>query len=255
MTRPRKVKGYGWLPDLPDQRDHRYTMPPAIAGDLPPRVDLRPTCPPVYDQGELGSCTAQAIAGAIEFDQQRQGLTELTPSRLFIYYNERLIEHSTEVDAGAMPRDGIKVVASVGSPPEADWPYDIDRFAERPSARAFRDAARHRIARYERLPRDLDQMRACLASGFPFILGFAVYESFEGPEVRRTGRMTMPRAGERVIGGHAVLAVGYVDRERRFIVRNSWGTAFGLGGYFTMPYQYLLQRPLSADFWTIRLVR
>jgi C1A family cysteine protease len=130
----------------------------------------------------------------------------------------------------------------------------VDRFDVRPPAKAFRDALPHRVARYERLPRDLDHMRGCLASGFPFILGFAVYESFEGAEVRRTGRMTMPRVGERVIGGHAVLAVGYADRGRRFVVRNSWGAAFGMDGYFTMPYQYLLQRPLSADFWTIRLV-
>jgi C1A family cysteine protease len=255
MTLARTVKGYGWLPDLPDQRDHRYSAPESVRGDLPPRVDLRPVCPPVYDQGELGSCTAQAIAGAIEFDQLRQGIPEFTPSRLFIYYNERVIEDSVEIDGGAMPRDGIKVVASLGAPAENDWPYDVGRFDVRPPARAYSDALPHRIARYERLPRDLDHMRGCLASGFPFILGFAVYESFEGPEVRRTGRMTMPGMGERVIGGHAVLAVGYIDREHRFIVRNSWGTAFGMGGYFTMPYAYLLQRPLSADFWTIRLVR
>jgi C1A family cysteine protease len=255
MTLPRKVKGYGWLPDLPDQRDRHYSAPASVRGDLPPRVDLRPACPPVYDQGELGSCTAQAIAGAIEFDQRRQRMPEFTPSRLFIYYNERVIEDSVDVDGGAMPRDGIKVVASLGAPPEDDWPYEVDRFDARPPAKAFRDALPHRVARYERLPRDLDHMRGCLASGFPFILGFAVYESFEGPEVRRSGRMTMPRVGERVIGGHAVLAVGYLDRERRFIVRNSWGASFGIGGYFTMPYQYLLQRPLSADFWTIRLVR
>jgi len=182
-------------------------------------------------------------------------MTEFTPSRLFIYYNERVVEQSVEVDGGAMPRDGIKVVASLGAPPESDWPYVIDRFADRPPARAFRDAGRHRIARYQRLPRDLDFMRGCLASGFPFIFGFAVYESFEGPKVRRTGRLKMPLAGERAIGGHAVLAVGYLQRESRFIVRNSWGPEFGMAGYFTIPYRYLMERKLSGDFWTIRLVR
>lgn len=255
MTEPRKVKGYGWLPDLPDHRDLRYSAPAAVRAELPPRVDLRPNCPPVYDQGELGSCTAQAIAGAIEFDQLRQGIREFTPSRLFIYYGERAIEGSVDIDGGAMPRDGIKVVASIGAPPESDWPYDIDRFADRPSDRAFTDALRHRIARYERLPRDLDHMKGCLADGFPFILGFAVFESFEGPEVRRSGRLNMPRRDERVIGGHAVLAVGYVERDRRFIVRNSWGPSFGMDGYFTMPYRYVLERKLAADFWTIRTVR
>jgi C1A family cysteine protease len=255
VAEPRKVKRYGWLPDLPDQRDRLYAVPAHLAGELPARVDLRPECPPVYNQGELGSCTAQAIAGAIEFDQLRQGLAEFTPSRLFIYYNERVIERAVDIDAGAMPRDGIKVVASLGAPPEADWPYNIDRFADEPPARAYLEAERHRVSRYERLPRDTELMLGCLASGFPFIFGFAVYESFEGPEVARSGRLVMPGKGERVIGGHAVLAVGYIQRESRFIVRNSWGPTFGMDGYFTIPYQYLLQRRLSGDFWTIRVVR
>jgi len=208
----------------------------------------------VYDQGNLGSCTAQAIAGAIEFDMLRQGLAAFTPSRLFIYYNERVIEHCVDFDQGAMPRDGIKVVAGLGAPPESDWPYEVDRFAEEPPARAFRDARRHRVSRYERLSRDLAHMRGCLASGFPFVFGFAVYEGFEGPVVRRTGRLDLPGNKERLIGGHAVLAVGYRDRERRFLVRNSWGPGFGMDGYFSIPYDYLLERRLSGDFWTIRLV-
>ena len=250
----RQTKRYGWLPDLPDQRDLLYTAPPPPAAELPPLVDLRPLCPAVYDQGDLGSCTAQAIAGAIEFDMLRQGLPAFTPSRLFIYYNERVIEHCVDVDHGAMPRDGIKVVAGLGAPPESDWPYDVDRFAEEPPQRAFRDARRHRVSRYERLSRDLGHMRGCLASGFPFVFGFAVYEGFEGPGVRRTGRLDLPGRKERLIGGHAVLAVGYRDRDRRFLVRNSWGPGFGMDGYFSIPYDYLLERRLSADFWTIRLV-
>ena len=255
MAHPRKIKRYGWLPDLPDQRDLLYSVPSGAPRELPPVVDMRPRCPPVYDQGELGSCTAQAIAGAIEFDQLRQGLTEYTPSRLFIYYNERVIEHSVDQDLGAMARDGIKAVAALGAPAEALWPYVVDRFAEPPPERAYADAARHRVSRYERLPRDLDHMRACLASGYPMVFGFSVYESFEGEAVRRTGRLEMPAPDERVIGGHAVLAVGYLDAERRFIVRNSWGPGFGMDGYFTMPYDYLLERSLSADFWTIQTVR
>jgi len=251
---PRKTKRYGWLPDLPDQRDLPYAAPAAVLQELPPLVDLRPQCPAVYDQGALGSCTAQAIAGAIEFDMLRQELPAFTPSRLFIYYNERVIEHCVDVDHGAMPRDGIKVVAGLGAPPEKDWPYEVDRFAEPPPKRAFRDARHHRVSRYERLSRDLPHMQGCLASGFPFVFGFAVYEEFEEPEVQRTGRLGMPKPRERLIGGHAVLAVGYVERDRRFLVRNSWGPTFGMDGYFSIPYEYLLERRLSADFWTIRLV-
>ncbi|MFN2462549.1 MAG: C1 family peptidase [Candidatus Dormibacteria bacterium] len=252
---PRRNKRYGWLPDLPDQRDLLYAAPGHVLVDLPPSVDLRPQCPPVYDQGDLGSCTAQAIAGAIEFDLLRQHLPAFTPSRLFIYYNERVIEHCVEADHGAMPRDGIKVVASIGAPPEADWPYEVERFADRPPGQAYEEALQHRVSRYERLPRDLDHMLGCLASGFPFVFGFAVYEAFEGPEVRDTGRLDLPAAGERLIGGHAVLVVGYDAADRRFMVRNSWGPGFGMEGYFTIPFDYLLERRLSADFWTIRLVR
>jgi C1A family cysteine protease len=236
---PRQTKRYGWLPDLPDQRDLLYAAPSGVVGELPALVDLRAHCPPVYDQGDLGSCTAQAA---------------FTPSRLFIYYNERVIEHCVEVDHGAMPRDGIKVVSKLGAPPEIEWPYEVDRFAEPPSQRAYRDARKHRVSRYERLPRDLGHIKGCLASGFPLVFGFAVYESFESPEVQRSGILDMPSPRERLIGGHAVLAVGYVERERRFLVRNSWGPKFGMDGYFSIPYDYLLERRLSGDFWTIRLV-
>src|SRR5689334_14620089 len=119
---------YGWIPDLPDHNDHFYSAPLHILKALPPLVDLRPHCPPVYDQGDLGSCTANAIAGAIEFDQIKQQLSEATPSRLFIYYNERVIEHSVSTDSGAMIKDGVKSVAKQGVCAETEWPYIIDQF-------------------------------------------------------------------------------------------------------------------------------
>jgi C1A family cysteine protease len=129
---PRKIKGYGWIPDLPDHRDHLYAAPPPRLTALPPSTDLRPQCPPVYDQGQLGSCTANAIAGAIEFDQMKQGQTPFVPSRLFIYYNERDIEGTVGSDSGAQIRDGIKSVAQQGVCPEPEWPYDITKFTEKP---------------------------------------------------------------------------------------------------------------------------
>ena len=119
----RKIAGYGWKPDLPDQRDFSYSV--SRAGQAAPTlVDLRPQCPPVYDQGQIGSCTANAIAAALEFDMMRQQQEAFTPSRLFIYYNERLMEGTVASDAGANIRDGIKSVASVGDCPETLWPYD-----------------------------------------------------------------------------------------------------------------------------------
>lgn len=254
MTR-RRVKRYGWIPDLPDHRDRIYAAPLARLGALPSSVDLRAGCPPVYDQGSLGSCTANAIAAALEFDQMKQLATDVfVPSRLFIYYNERVIEGTVDADSGAMIRDGIKCVARQGGPHERLWPYQIARFRTKPSRPAYADGLDHQALLYERLTQTSDQLRGCLASGDPFVFGFAVYESFESQAVQRTGHAPMPRPGEAQLGGHAVLCVGYDDGRRWFIARNSWGAAWGLKGYFTLPYEYLLDQNLSDDFWTIKKV-
>ena len=251
---PRKIQGYGWNPDIPDGRDFMYAAPPAVVTQLPPQVDLRTQCPGVYDQGQLGSCTANAIAGALEFDQMKQKEQLFTPSRLFIYYNEREIEGTVASDSGAQIRDGVKSVNQQGAPPETDWPYDITKFADKPPQPAFDDATKHEAILYQRLTQTLDQLKGCLAEGFPFVFGFVVYESFESPEVASTGQAPMPAAGEKQLGGHAVLAVGYDESQQRFTVRNSWGPGWGMQGYFTLPYPYLLQGTLSSDFWTIRSV-
>jgi C1A family cysteine protease len=245
---------YGWAPDLPDHRDFTYSAPAQFLMALPTTVDLRPQCPPVYDQGQLGSCTGNSIAGSIQFEQMKQNLKSFVPSRLFIYYNERVLEHTVNSDSGAQIRDGMKVVAKLGAPPETDWPYDIAKFAEKPPANAFSDAAKSKVTSYQRVNRSLSQFKGCLASGYPFVFGFTVYDSFESITVAQTGHAPMPQSSEKVVGGHAVLAVGYDDQNQWFIVRNSWGTTWGMNGYFTLPYQYLLETNLSDDFWTVRLV-
>jgi C1A family cysteine protease len=250
----RKIAGYGWNRDLPDGRDYMYAAPLEVLADLPLKVDLSGDCPGVYDQGQLGSCTANSIGGALEYDQMKQGQKAFTPSRLFIYYNERKIEGTVDSDSGAMIRDGVKSVNKVGAPPETDWPYDIEKFRDKPPKKAYDDAKKHQAIRYARLTQTLGQLKGCLASGFPFVFGFVVYESFESPEVAKSGDAPMPRANEAQLGGHAVLAVGYDDDTQRFLIRNSWGTGWGKKGYFTLPYPYLLQASLSSDFWTIRAV-
>jgi C1A family cysteine protease len=247
---------YGWVPDLPDHRDFLYAAPVTNLAALPSRADLRPQCPKeVYDQGQLGSCTANAIAGALEFDQIKEAdKTIFTSSRLFIYYNERAMEHTVNTDSGAQIRDGIKSVSQVGAPPEADWPYDITKFTEKPPAKAYTDAPLGKALQYQRVTQVLNQMKGCLASGYPFVFGFTVYESFESPQVASTGVAPMPASGEKVLGGHAVVAVGYEDSSQCFIVRNSWGPGWGMAGYFSIPYAYLNDSNLSDDFWTVRLV-
>jgi len=251
----RASKWYGWIPDLPDRRDRIYSAPAAAVAALPSKADLTKDCPPVFDQGELGSCTANAIAAALQFDQMKQTQKDVfVPSRLFIYYNERVIEGTVDEDAGAMIRDGIKSVAKQGAPHETLWPYTIAKFRAKPSPSSFKDAAKHQAVLYQRVTQDATQLKGCLASGYPFVFGFSVYESFESQEVTKTGNAPMPDPKEKLLGGHAVMAVGYDDGPERFIVRNSWGPKWGQSGYFTMPYAYLLDSNLSDDFWTIKLV-
>jgi len=251
----RSIKRYGWIPDLPDRRDFVYSAPAGTLETLPPRVDVTALCPPIYDQGQLGSCTAQAIAGALQFDQMKQAQADVfTPSRLFIYYNERVIENTVDEDAGAMIRDGIKSVAKQGAPHEKLWPYLVSKFRTKPIAAAYTDAELHEAILYQRVQQTEPQMKACLASGYPFVLGFSVYESFESAAAARTGNVPMPKASETLLGGHAVLAVGYDEPSRRFLIRNSWGKSWGAGGYGTMPYDYVLDDDLTADLWTIKQV-
>jgi C1A family cysteine protease len=252
--RPREVQRFGWVPDLPDARDFMYSAPEAVLTKLPTKADLRSKMPKIYDQGELGSCTANAIGAAFEFEQIKEGQTDFTPSRLFIYYNERAMEGTIDTDSGAMIRDGIKSVAKVGVCTETTWPYDIPKFTEKPPKTAYTEAKKHQALIYRRVLGNLHQMQGCLASGLPFVFGFSVYESFMSPEVAKTGEVPLPPRGEQLIGGHAVLAVGYDDKIQRFIVRNSWGTGWGVKGYYTMPYGYLTDPGLARDFWAIHAV-
>lgn len=250
----KKFKKYGWIPDAPDHRDFKFSPPRHLAESLPNQIDLRSQMPSVYNQGDLGSCTANAIGGDIESAMIRQGKPHYTPSRLFIYYNERVIENSIREDAGAQLRNGIKAVVRWGFSPETDWPYDISQFAKKPPRLVYRNASSNRIQQYARIAQNINDMRACLAGGDGFFFGFSVYSSFESQEVANTGIMPMPRRMENTLGGHAVLAVGYDDSRRVFIVRNSWGEEWGDKGYFYMPYDFIADSNYSDDFWTISYV-
>lgn len=254
----RQIKRFGWIPDLPDHRDHLFAAPLLALTQMAASVDLRTKCPAIYDQGNLGSCTANAIGAAVQFGQIKQKLNSFIPSRLFIYYNEREMEGTVQYDSGAMIRDGIKSVGKVGACPELMWPYsdaDPGPFQTKPNAACYSKAVQYKALSYARVARNLTQMKACLSAGYPFVYGFSVYDSFMTTKVKTSGHAPMPDTQkESLLGGHAVLAVGYDDKKSWFIVRNSWGTNWGIKGYFTMPYTYLLDGSLSDDFWTIRLV-
>lgn len=247
---------YGWVKDRPDPRDKKYAaVRPRSSEPLPASVDMRDLLPPCYNQGEIGSCTANAIAGALEHLQTIQHARErFTPSRLFVYYGERLMEGTVRQDAGAQIRSGIKFVGHVGAPPEELWPYEPKKFTKCPSFSVWRAAREHQALDYHRIDwRDLGEVKTCLAEGFPIVFGFTVFESFEAdPKGWPEFLQPMPTPGEAEIGGHAVLAVGYDDAKQAVLVRNSWGPEWGEFGHFWMPYAYITSPTLSDDFWTLR---
>jgi C1A family cysteine protease len=275
----RYIPKYGWNPDIPDHRDYQYSdlrkkidEKNIIASDninpvreykvstidgaqIPvsyslPFIDLRPMDSPIFDQGALGSCTGNALAGALEFLEKKDKVPYIELSRLFIYYDERVAENTISIDSGAQIRDGIKTLAKLGVCSETCWPYDIEKFAIQPGHNCYKEAAKHRILTYYRL-NTLDDMVHCLNSGYPFVFGFSVYSNFESEDVAKTGIVGMPATNESLLGGHAVMAIGYDNNTQRFLVRNSWGAGWGQQGYFTIPFAYLENRNLSDDIWVI----
>lgn len=242
-----KVKRYGWIKDRLDARDVSFKSIHPLMETFPSSIDLRDQCPSVYDQGELGSCTANALAGNVQYIHP-----DLTPSRLFIYYDERHIEHTINSDSGAQIRDGIKSLVKQGVCQEELWPYDINAFAVKPPLHCYQEAKKGLISRYVRLTNHIDELKTCLVLRFPFVMGISVYESFEGTEVAKSGIVPMPGEDEEPLGGHAVMVVGYDDMEDHFIVRNSWGPDWGLKGYFFLPYAYVTNPNLTSDIWSIR---
>ena len=248
------VARYGWKPDLPDHRDHRLSVAPP-RGEIPALVDLRGGCPPVYDQGQIGSCTANALAALFEYERRKQAdLPDARLSRLFLYYNERKLEGTTDQDAGAQIRDGIKSLANTGICLESEWPYEPAKFAVEPPPDCYFNAVRDRAIDYARVPQTVNEITTCLAAGFPIAFGFSVYDNFESDEVATTGILSLPDRSDEPVGGHAVMMCGYDQAKRLFLVRNSWGAAWGQGGYFWMPYDYALNGDLADDLWTLRLV-
>lgn len=254
---PSKLPKYHWHRDVPDARDYIYS--PEALGLVPPtlpaRLDLRSYCSPIENQGQLGSCTGNAIAGIIEY-LDRKNNKQLDVSRLFIYYQERLIEGTVNYDSGAYIRDGIKAVNQYGAPLESLWPYIITRFRTRPTTAAYTDAARRKAGAYQRITTRTAGIKTALNQGYPVVIGFNVYASFEGTLNNTTGMMPYPRPGEQLLGGHAVAVVGYDDTLSggRLICRNSWGTSWGDRGYFYMPYQVTDNANMSDDFWIITSV-
>jgi C1A family cysteine protease len=243
---------YGWKRDLPDIRDHYFTLAPA---QYPQKLDLRIYFPAPYDQGRLGSCTAQAIAGAFDYEwrQHKKG-PSFVPSRLFIYYNERWIEGTVNQDSGAYIRDGFKAMNQWGVANETLWPYVISKFAVKPGQNVYADGAQRKTLthQYARINQDRNTLCSILATNQPIVFGFSVYESYETATVRRTGYVPLPRSNERQLGGHAVLMIGYDTARQVYIFRNSYSSNWGDKGYGYLPFSYVENKNLAADFWILK---
>lgn len=245
---------YKLKPDTEDLRDkvYRSTQFKTIT-TLPKIVDLRLSCSPIVDQGELGSCTANAIASGLrEYWENLSGKQFILLSRLWLYWQERYLEGTVNEDSGAYIRDGMKVLQKMGCAPEADWPYDISKFKQKPPTKATINALKFKITEYHRVA-NLTALKTALAEGYPIVIGIKIYESFESDQVAQTGIVPLPKRGEQFLGGHAVLAVGYKDDAKLkgqgvVICRNSWGKSWGDKGYFYLPYSYFSN--YATDMWT-----
>lgn len=258
------IKGMGWRADNPDMRDHIFQPMLLATATMAPRpklVSLRSRMPGIYDQGQIGSCTGNALAAAIEFDLRKQSIKEFVPSRLMAYYNARFLEGATASDAGASIRDVVKAAVKWGICSESPqpnmaevWPYDEREVLIRPRVPCYEAAKKTLVKNYARVDQNLDAICGTLAQGFPVIFGAALYESFDSDAVARTGKVPMPGTNEKAIGGHATLLCGYDDGRYVFIDRNSWGKSWGEQGYCEFPYSYILDNNLCDDFWVINTV-
>lgn len=246
---------YGWKKGI------KYLNHPKCSFEVHPNltnitsVDLRNLCPAIYDQGALGSCSANALGFAFHFCELKQTQPlPFIPSRLFLYYNERVIDGDPTQDTGAEIHDGVTSLNTTGVCPENEWDYNISQFTVKPPQNCYTDALNHRIIQYSAVNQDLTQIKQVLVDGYPVVFGFLVYESFQSEQVAKTGIVPMPQQDEKVVGGHAVAIVGYDDSKQVFIVRNSWGTGWGDQGYFYMPYAYVSNQDLATDFWVIKTI-
>lgn len=271
--------GMGWLPDYPDFRDYtvehdavnamlaKVGVAKPLKAGLTATADLRPWCPPIEDQGSLGSCTANAGVAMVEYFERRAFGKHVDASRLFLYKATRNMLHWTG-DTGAFLRSTMGAMAIFGVPPEEYWPYIVSDYEKEPSAFCYAFAQNYQSISYYRLDPSgttkttlLSQIKTNLAGGLPSMFGFTVYNSYT--QAGTTGKLPYPTAGEKIVGGHAIVAVGYDDNMKiknanpgaietkgALLIRNSWGTGWGIAGYGWLPYDYVL-KGLATDWWSL----
>ena len=246
----RNLSKYGCRRDLPDIRDYKFSVSgPAVT--YPTIFDPRAKSWGVYDQGQIGSCTANSSLSAFRQLLIQESLGDFDGSRLSEYYWSRLEEGATKTDSGASIRDAVKVLAKRGCAPEALWPYNVAKIFVGPPA-AVGTAAKKNIALlYQSVPLTQDAICQAVYKNGNVIIGISVYSSFESASVAKTGIVPLPAKTEQLLGGHAIHLVGYNLTKGWAIVKNSWGTSWGDAGYCYIPFSYLTNTSLASDFWTI----
>jgi len=231
--------------------DHTLKITNLKATAQPTTIDLRSKIPIMYDQGELGSCTANALCYSYMYNDP-----SYRPSRLFLYYNERALDGNIQIDAGSSLSQGINALQKYGVCQDVTWPYIINKFTNKPNTVAYSEAVKHEVLTASRVTQTLSSLKGCLQIGQPFVVGIAVYQSFESDVVTNTGYVPLPNTNKELfLGGHAVICVGYNDTRQVWIMKNSWGSSWGAGGYFYLPYAYLTSQSLAGDIWKITKVK
>ena len=238
-----------WKAQPPDFRDYQFkgstwARRMLVRWGWYGSADLRSGMPPVFEQGSLGSCTAQAITAAVIFASKCQTLL----SRLFLYFNERAAIGTTSYDSGAIIRDGLKSVVKQGSVPETSWPYAVEALTTQPPSSLYAVALKDLVVRYATVPQNLVSLRCAILEGYPVVFGISAFSSFFSDP---GGNIPLPQPGEQLLGGHAILLVGFDNATKRFIFRNSWGEGWGQAGYGTIPYDYVTNPGLASDFWVV----
>jgi len=248
---------FGWKKEKHDSRDKKYAAIRhlEVGRILPKSVTLEEWCGPVLDQGSSSSCVGNSTSTAITFLRLKEAdLPDWVASRMYIWYMTRKQEGTADEDEGCCIRNAIKITGKLGVPPEDLWPFNLTKYAEEPSDEVKAEALQHKTFNYYRVDwTDLNEVKGCLAAGYPIVFGMMVPPGLQSEEVAKTGVLEMiTDPHTEFSGGHAVLAIGYDDNRNAVLVRNSWGKDWGINGCFWLPYDYVTDPHLSDDFWTIR---